>query len=250
MKAVIPGPYILVAHSYGGFLVRLFARDYPETVAGLVLIDTPDEGVYFRREVLSRYSQIAAVMTAMRFLSLIGLPRMLSRFTASRESESPSPVNAQLIAGTVRREYFAAASDDIASLKRASSWLSQPGALGTLADLPLVVLSHGQPFPGPFAVLENGWREGQERLAKLSTNGSLRIAENANHMVHQDDPKIVVDAIQRAGTAVRRPNASSSVHNFPAKHRHLHLHILNFRWLNLENIVRQHDQIRQLSHLN
>ena len=35
----LPGPCVLVGHSYGGLLVRLFAERYPDRVAALVLID-------------------------------------------------------------------------------------------------------------------------------------------------------------------------------------------------------------------
>ncbi len=34
-----PGPYVLVGHSLGGYTVRVYAHDYPEEVAGLVLVD-------------------------------------------------------------------------------------------------------------------------------------------------------------------------------------------------------------------
>ncbi len=37
--ANIPAPYVLVGHSLGGTLVKLFARMYPEEVAGVVLVD-------------------------------------------------------------------------------------------------------------------------------------------------------------------------------------------------------------------
>jgi pimeloyl-ACP methyl ester carboxylesterase len=168
-----------------------------------VLIDTPDEGVYFRNDVLTRYSQIAWMLVAMKFLSTVGLPRLLTRFLASPGSDVPSRVSGQLNSAMVRREYFAAASDDIASLKRESRWLARPGALGALGHLPVVVITHGQPFPGPFAVLDKGWREGQQRLAALSSNSALLVAEKANHMVQQDDPKIVVDAIRWVVSAVR-----------------------------------------------
>lgn len=203
-KADLPRPYVLVAHSYGGFLVRLFARDYRESVAGLVLIDTPDASVYFRNTVLSRYSQIAGVMIAMKFLSAVGLPRILQHLFAKRTDNAASKVSGQITAGMVRREYFAAASDDIASLKRASQWLRQSDALGLLGDIPLVVITHGQPFPGPFVVLEEGWREGQEKLAALSTNSVLIVADKANHMIYQDEPRVVVDAIQSVVAAVRK----------------------------------------------
>ncbi len=34
-----PGPFVLVGHSLGGYTVRVYAHDYPEEVAGLVLVD-------------------------------------------------------------------------------------------------------------------------------------------------------------------------------------------------------------------
>jgi pimeloyl-ACP methyl ester carboxylesterase len=38
-------PYVLVGHSYGGLVVRLYASTYPEDVAGLVLVDALTEGL-------------------------------------------------------------------------------------------------------------------------------------------------------------------------------------------------------------
>ena len=35
-----PGPYVLVAHSYGGLIATLYARTHPESVGGLVMVDT------------------------------------------------------------------------------------------------------------------------------------------------------------------------------------------------------------------
>jgi pimeloyl-ACP methyl ester carboxylesterase len=37
--AVGTSPYVLVAHSWGGMIAQLYARTYPEQVAGLVLVD-------------------------------------------------------------------------------------------------------------------------------------------------------------------------------------------------------------------
>jgi pimeloyl-ACP methyl ester carboxylesterase len=38
-------PYVLVGHSYGGLIVRLYASTYPEDVSGLVLVDALSEGI-------------------------------------------------------------------------------------------------------------------------------------------------------------------------------------------------------------
>jgi pimeloyl-ACP methyl ester carboxylesterase len=38
-----PGPYMLVGHSWGGLIARLFASTYPDEVAGLVLVDPASE---------------------------------------------------------------------------------------------------------------------------------------------------------------------------------------------------------------
>lgn len=39
------GPYVLVGHSYGGLIVKLYASTYPKDVAGLVLVDALSEGL-------------------------------------------------------------------------------------------------------------------------------------------------------------------------------------------------------------
>ncbi len=38
-----PGPYVLVGHSWGGLIARLFTSTYPDEVAGLVLVDSASE---------------------------------------------------------------------------------------------------------------------------------------------------------------------------------------------------------------
>lgn len=44
-KLGVPGPYILVGHSYGGNVIRLFASMYPDDMGGLILEDTQHEDV-------------------------------------------------------------------------------------------------------------------------------------------------------------------------------------------------------------
>ena len=45
-KLGLPGPYLLVGHSYGGLTSRVFAAAYPDEISGMVLVDPshPDQG--------------------------------------------------------------------------------------------------------------------------------------------------------------------------------------------------------------
>ena len=51
-------------------------------------------------------------------------------------------------------------------------------------------------------MLEMNWKEGQARLAALSTDSVLIVAKNSDHMIQQDEPALVVDAIRRMHAAV------------------------------------------------
>ena len=192
-NAGIPAPYILVAHSYGGFIVRCFARNYPDQTAGLVLVDTPEESAFFRPEVLKFYARVRLVTKAVEFATRFGLVRLLVTCFPSLHAGFPF----------LRAEEYAAAADDLASLEREELSMRNSGLPASLGARPLVVLTHGQPFPGPFSVLEKGWSEGQTRLAALSTNSLLIVAKNSNHMIELDEPDLVVEAIRRVHAAVR-----------------------------------------------
>jgi pimeloyl-ACP methyl ester carboxylesterase len=39
-RAHIPGPYVLAGHSFGGLHILAFAANYPDQVAGMVLLDS------------------------------------------------------------------------------------------------------------------------------------------------------------------------------------------------------------------
>ena len=73
---------------------------------------------------------------------------------------------------------------------------------GPLPDVPLLILSHGQPPsaeccpPGwPIEEQEQLWQQLQEDLAKLTPSGEQRVVPESGHMIHQAKPDVVIDAI-------------------------------------------------------
>jgi pimeloyl-ACP methyl ester carboxylesterase len=47
INAKVTGPYVLVAHSWGGLIARVYASQFPTEVAGMVLVDPTHEDAYF-----------------------------------------------------------------------------------------------------------------------------------------------------------------------------------------------------------
>jgi pimeloyl-ACP methyl ester carboxylesterase len=186
--AGVPGPYLLVAHSYGGLIVRDFALRHPEAMAGLVLIDTPDEPSLCEPEVQALYARMRFVMKFLEAGSRFGLTRLLRGIPAAREA-----------LWFVRPDEYAATADDLASLKVLDC---SPPVPGQLRDLPVAILTHGQPFPGPFSVLESNWLAAQQRLAMLSRRTALITAEDSSHMIHLEQPDLVVDTVRKMHTAI------------------------------------------------
>jgi pimeloyl-ACP methyl ester carboxylesterase len=199
--AQVPGPYVLVGHSYGGPLIRLFARDHPLSVAGMVLVDTPDEECLFRPSYLEFLrGKMRPIIRVMGFAQRIGALRLWGGLVPDNIPEHAR----QAILATSSPANYVAALDEFDSIARAPARLHEAGGLGgSLGHRPLVVITHGLRFPPPYDVLEIGWDEGQKSLAALSDNSELLVAHKSNHMIQLDEPELVTEAIRRVWTVAR-----------------------------------------------
>ena len=195
--AGVPGPYVLVGHSYGGLVVRTFARDHREDVAGLVLVDTLEEHAFFRPDVLKFYSRFCLLLRLLTFAAHVGVFRLFGKLSPADEPKLPPDVQARMAAAAQSPGFFHGMRVDFEALSRLDPLQREPGAPGSLGDLPLIVITHGQPFPGGLAVVERSWGAGQQRLAKLSSDSELIVATDANHMIQLDSPDVVLDAVRR-----------------------------------------------------
>jgi hypothetical protein len=101
--------------------------------------------------------------------------------------------------------YFdaAIAESSAFSTHRGELATSQPVGLG---DLPIIVISRGQPEPLPGLSAseqdqyEQSWRSLQAELAGLSSRSRQWIAESSGHDIHLQQPDLVVTAIHQLVT--------------------------------------------------
>lgn len=194
VNAEVPGPYVLVAHSFGGYTAQLFASRYPELSAGLVLIDAshPDQIDRFAAPPIR--SNIAP---RGRLVVLMGgqVPPQLSEDQRQLARQLANEHKARL-ATTRELEGF-----------RTSA--GQLQAADPLPDIPLVVMTRGLrqwPDDERGDLREALWRELQADLAMRSPLGAQLIARNSGHFIHLDQPALVVQAVRTVVQAARQPS--------------------------------------------
>jgi pimeloyl-ACP methyl ester carboxylesterase len=209
--AGIPRPYVLVGHSLGGLLVRLYAARYPQEVAGLVLVDAAHEQQYRRapkeiRELVPQFEeQMRQQLEGLKALIVSGSldPAMLP-IPPGLPAAAADTFRALVAAGPKHVETLIAEQQAVQAIH-----VELAAAITSLGDLPLMVLSHGQPMvmPGlPDAVNqanEQLWQELQAELAALSSRGRLVVAQDSGHYIQLERPQLVIDAIAEVVAAVR-----------------------------------------------
>jgi pimeloyl-ACP methyl ester carboxylesterase len=171
-NARIEGPFVLVGHSIGGFIVRLYASQYPDEVVGMVLVDSahPDQS-----------SRFLAVLPPPSPDELLSVKNFRESITAPTSDPSSNPEGMDIDASA-----------------------AQVRATGPLGNMPLVVLTHSPDWrmdpdlPNDIATkVEQVWQDLQVNLLSLSSNSTHIIASKAGHYIQVDEPQLVIDAILR-----------------------------------------------------
>lgn len=210
-NADLKGPYILVGQSFGGFLVRAFARFYPKEVAGMVLVDVVEEDqlimindkpTRIREMAQGRVAPPVQNTRTQKGDTNANQTNPLAADTILEPPLNRLPVTDQQLQRWAQTQlnYFTAASgemdwspEDVAELYK-----HRNDPAYKLGDIPLVVISQGSGgFSGPNAAqLEQQRLERQNALARLSTNSKHIVDKKSGHNIHLEDPSTVIGAIE------------------------------------------------------
>ncbi len=201
VNAPVEKPYVLVGHSFGGALVRLYAHDYPDQVTGMVLVDATHDELITRIPAWRKaLNQKLGLFRTLAPLSSFGLLALSPENIPNRGL--PDKALAQYRAIAVTTKYF---ETGIAENEAFDKNLAEVRAahITGFGNMPLFVLSRGywEPMPGLFEG-ENqqawyAWQAMQSELVSLSSKSMQLIAEKSGHDIHLQEPELVIDAIRQ-----------------------------------------------------
>jgi pimeloyl-ACP methyl ester carboxylesterase len=190
----VPGPYVLAGHSFGGLYVRIFAAQYPDEVAGMVLIDSTGSHLpastspqsWGPDDILARASVLAS--TSAR----LGVGRLFGLGYGSLPPQSDNEVRAKLATSPSLRS-------TIDEFLQASASEHEAASLTDFGDKPLVVLTAGDGN-------DAAWMAAQNKTVSLSTNSVHRVVDGATHadlVLVQGDAAVTAQAINDVVSSVR-----------------------------------------------
>lgn len=169
-EADLPAPFLVVGHSFGGLLARVFARRYPADVCGIVLVDSMHENQF----------------------DLFG-----PLFPEPRPDEPPALAQTRTFWREGWRDPRSTPEliDLVASLQQARD-------VRTLGSIPLHVMTAGTCLHQPFVPddlrprMQQCWEGLQESFLLLSTVASQSFHRHCGHFIQREDPDAIVDVVK------------------------------------------------------
>jgi pimeloyl-ACP methyl ester carboxylesterase len=165
----IEPPYVLVGHSYGGLLARLFARAHPDQTGGVVLVDAAGRDDWRR--------------------GFAAWPKTVAPKLRRAWAENP-------LLGGVDRRASAALGSDIRTLGNTPLVVitaARNRELGVMQGLPPSIHRRWVAL----------WRVMQHELATLSPDHAHVLALRSDHLVQAHQPLVVFQAIRAVVRAAR-----------------------------------------------
>ncbi len=206
--AGIAPPYLLVGHSFGGLVVRYFAAEFPEEVAGAVLVDAMrtdewppvDES---QRRLLDRgvqllqwgvpiaYSGLARLTTMSFFCRSGRITKLFTRATGGHDvlerltselDKMPTAVWPIVAAHWSNPAYFRGMT---AHVQGVPGTVTEMLNATPIVGMPVVLLT-----PGHSKAISDA------DLRKIGPDAQQLIAEKSGHWLHLDEPELVIEQIR------------------------------------------------------
>jgi pimeloyl-ACP methyl ester carboxylesterase len=196
--AGIMPPYLLAGHSFGGLLAAMYARAYPQEVAGLALVDAVGRD-YEAQFPPGRYRKFRArlgrILTLADRLSPLGIPRVIRLSASLVAKRLPAREREAAIAMSYSRRHYRALQLEDAGF---DDVLKQALRLGSLPAVPTIVLRSEamRDFPPgledePMRLM---WQRNQMSIAKEAGVEPIVFA-GSGHYLHIEQPDAVISAL-------------------------------------------------------
>jgi protein-S-isoprenylcysteine O-methyltransferase Ste14/pimeloyl-ACP methyl ester carboxylesterase len=191
-RAKIPWPLVIVASSIGGLTSEMFARRYPERVAGLVFVDAATSGIL--PQVARRLGMARVLACGASAAAHLGFIRLLDPFGIGSATDGDRRSRALT--------YSARAISTVCAMVRAlpETIREFEGAPPLPGGVPIVVLSassgegHAPGLRTLVPGLESLLRDAHRQLATRSTRASWRLVPDSDHLIASSQPDAVAEA--------------------------------------------------------
>jgi pimeloyl-ACP methyl ester carboxylesterase len=156
---------ILMGHSYGGWLIRLTASQYPESVRGMVFIDP------FSTE----------------FVDILGVEYLDKHPMATKDPP---------FAALPPEELTKNQRGGIRMLKEGVGPKAEIMRKTTIPeDIPVRIITSGEPW-WHTPEEDQAWRQAHEQMAASISGAKLIVAEGCDHLIPEKQPEIIIDAVK------------------------------------------------------
>jgi pimeloyl-ACP methyl ester carboxylesterase len=224
-NAGIKPPLVLVGHSWGGIIARVYASQHPKDVVGMVLVDSSHEDQYLwingkvvRPRAMSdeEWAELRKPRTGRGGPPSAGptvkKPPAAEKVAPPFDKLPPDVQKMRLWATSLPVSPEALAGGDIedfrGDLQEAYSLTRGGGEQYPLGDTPLIVLrayKDGPPEDPSYSQEQHEWNNKKlpQELAGLSRNGKLILTDKSGHHIQLDEPEPVIGAIRQVVEAAR-----------------------------------------------
>jgi pimeloyl-ACP methyl ester carboxylesterase len=208
--AGVKPPYLLVGNSLGGANAQVYAYTYPEQVKGLVLIEPQTENATARLDKITN-GRIKQVYAMVRQQDALCLNQAKKRFKPGSDEVKNcigdpvafyGPVLGKaMLSIEMKPSYWRAVVDEYNAIDTSDAQLR--ALRKPFGDLPLLVLTRGispyavpdQPQSAMNKATEDENEKIHREIAALSSRGKQRVVPGASHVIQQQQPAAVVQAV-------------------------------------------------------